>query len=264
MQIPIDRRFGGIARLYGHGGVERFAAAHVAVIGIGGVGSWAVEALARSALGALTLFDLDHIAESNVNRQLHALEGAFGKAKVVAMAQRVSAINPACRVTPVEAFVEADSLQPVIEGGFDYVMDCIDNFRVKAALIAACRRHRIPILTLGGAGGRTDPTLIRRGDLSRSEQDPLLSKTRKLLRREYGFPGNPKRRFEVPCVYSLERLRYPGADGAVCLDRPAAMEGSLNCGGFGSVMTVTASFGLVAVSHVLAKLAASPDRSPAK
>ena len=231
----------------------------MAVIGVGGVGSWAVEALARSGIGALTLFDLDHIAESNVNRQLHALEGEFGKAKVIAMAERVRAINPLCRVTPVEAFVEADNLTMVSEGGFDYVMDCIDSFRTKAAIIAACRRHKLPVITLGGAGGQTDPTKIRLADLSRSEQDPLLSRTRKELRKSYGFPANTKRRFDVPCVYSLEQQVYPDAEGAVCLDRPTAIESSLNCGGYGSAMTVTASFALVAVSHVLKRLAGTPS-----
>ncbi len=254
-----QRRFGGIARLYGQAGLTRFAQAHVAVIGVGGVGSWAVEALARSGIGALTLFDLDHIAESNVNRQLHALEGEFGKAKVIAMAERVRAINPLCRVTPVEAFVEADNLTMVSEGGFDYVMDCIDSFRTKAAIIAACRRRKLPVITLGGAGGQTDPTRIRLADLSRSEQDPLLSRTRKELRKSYGFPTNTKRRFDVPCVYSLEQQVYPDAQGAVCLDRPTAIESSLNCGGYGSAMTVTASFALVAVSQVLKRLAGMPS-----
>jgi tRNA threonylcarbamoyladenosine dehydratase len=263
IEVDSQRRFGGIARLYGGQGLERFDQAHVAVIGVGGVGSWAVEALARSGIGALTLFDLDHIAESNVNRQLPALEGEFGKAKVVAMSERVLAINPACRVTPVEAFIEPDTLQPVVEGGFSYVVDCIDNFRAKAALIAACRRHKLPIITVGGAGGQTDPTKIMLADLSRSEQDPLLSKTRKLLRREYGFPTNPKRRFDVPCVYSIEQQVYPGPEGEVCPDRPTAIESSLNCGGYGSAMTVTATFGLVAVSHVLSKIAGKqPDSSP--
>lgn len=250
-----QRRFGGIARLYGQAGLDRFSDAHVAVVGVGGVGSWAVEALARSGIGALTLFDLDHIAESNVNRQLHALEGNFGMAKVRAMQQRVLAINPDCRVNPVEAFIEADNLAAVIEGGFDHVIDCIDSFRIKAALIAACRRHKLPLITVGGAGGQTDPTRIRLADLSRSEQDPLLSKTRKLLRREYGFPANPKRRFDVPCVYSTEQQVYPDPVGQVCLDRPTAIESSLNCGGYGSAMTVTASFGLVAVSQVLKRIA---------
>lgn len=257
--LDIERRFGGISRLYGEQGLARFVAAHVAVVGVGGVGSWVVEALARSGIGAITMFDLDHIAESNVNRQLHAVEDDFGKAKVTAMASRVLAINPDCQVTPVETFIEPDSLQRVTHGGFDYVIDCIDSFRIKAALISACRRQKIPIITIGGAGGQTDPTRIQLADLSRSEQDPLLSKTRKLLRREYDFPTNTKRRFDVPCVYSQEQQVYPGPEGQVCLDRPTAVEGSLNCGGYGSAMTVTATFGLVAVSHVLKKIAADPS-----
>ncbi len=253
--MDYQRRFGGIARLYGQQGLERFRAAHGAVIGVGGVGSWAVEALARSGIGALTLFDLDHVAESNVNRQLPALEGAFGIAKVRAMQQRVVAINPSCSVMPVEEFVESENLTVVTDGGFDFVIDCIDSFRIKAALIAGCKRRKVALITVGGAGGQVDPTRIRLADLSRSEQDPLLSKTRKLLRREYAFPANPKRRFDVPCVYSTEQQVYPDAEGAVCLDRPTAIESSLNCGGYGSAMTVTASFGLVAVSHVLKRLA---------
>ena len=254
--MDIERRFGGIARLYGQNGLTRFLHAHIAVIGVGGVGSWVVEALARSGIGAITLFDLDHIAESNVNRQLHAIEGAFGKAKVSAMAQRVLAINPNCRVTPVEAFVDEENLETVVQGRYDYVVDCIDSYRTKAALIATCRRDKIRIITIGGAGGQTDPTQIRLADLSRSEQDPLLSKTRKLLRREYGFPTNTKRRFDIPCVYSGEQQVYPSPEGEVCLDRPGTLEGSLNCGGYGSAMTVTATFGLVAVSHLLKKLSA--------
>lgn len=253
--MDYERRFGGIARLYGQSGLERFSQAQVAVIGIGGVGSWVVEALARSGIGAITLYDLDHIAESNVNRQLHAVDGQFGMAKVTAMATRVHVINPLCRVEAVEAFVEAENVSLLSGAGFDFVIDCIDSFRIKAALIAACRRSKIPLITVGGAGGQTDPTRIRLTDLSRTEQDPLLSKTRKLLRREYGFSSNPKRRFDVPAVYSTEQQVYPTAEGAVCMDKPTALEGSLNCGGFGSAMTVTATFGMAAVSHLLKRLA---------
>ncbi|MES9815308.1 MAG: tRNA cyclic N6-threonylcarbamoyladenosine(37) synthase TcdA [Candidatus Thiodiazotropha sp.] len=249
-----ERRFGGIARLYGSRALERFSHSHVAVAGVGGVGSWAVEALARSGIGAITLYDMDHIAESNVNRQLQAVEGDFGKAKVSALAERVLAINSSCQVSAVEQFIELESMQTFVAGGFDYVIDCVDSYRIKAALIACCRRYRIGIVTVGGAGGQSDPTKIKLADLSRSEQDPLLSKCRKLLRRQYGFPTNVKRRFDVPCVYSTEQQRYPDANGAVCLERPMNMESSLNCGGYGSVMTVTASFGLVAVSHVLKRL----------
>jgi tRNA A37 threonylcarbamoyladenosine dehydratase len=255
MWMDYQRRFGGIVRLYGQSGLDSFAQSHVAVIGVGGVGSWAVEALARSGIGRLTLFDLDHVAESNVNRQLPALESEFGKAKVAVMAQRIGEINPNCQVNAVEAFIETDTIATMIHSGFSYVLDCIDNFRTKAALIASCRRSKIPLITIGGAGGQVDPTKIRVADLSRSEQDPLLSKTRKLLRKEYGFPTNLKRRFEVPCVYSLEQQRYPGEQGEVCQQRPAELQGSLNCGGYGSAMTVTAGFGLVAVSYVLEQLA---------
>lgn len=253
--MDTERRFGGIARLYGQRALECFLASHVAVIGVGGVGSWAVEALVRSGIGAITLYDLDHVAESNVNRQLHAVEENFGKAKVSAMAERVLSINPRCRVNAVERFVEQDSLDLLLGCGFDYVIDCIDSYRIKAALIAFCRRNRIPVVTLGGAGGQIDPTRIALADLSRSEQDPLLAKCRKLLRKEYGFPANTKRRFNIPCVYSDEPQRYPDGEGGVCFDRSSPMEGSLNCGGYGSVMPVTASFGLVAVSHVLRRIA---------
>ncbi|MCU7892906.1 MAG: tRNA threonylcarbamoyladenosine dehydratase [Candidatus Thiodiazotropha sp. (ex Ustalcina ferruginea)] len=193
---------------------------------------------------------------SSVNRQLHAIEDNFGLAKVSALAERVLAINPTCRVTPLEVFIDEESMPLLADGRFNYVIDCIDSFRTKAALIAFCRSNKIAVITVGGAGGQSDPTKIQLADLSRSEQDPLLSKTRKLLRKEYAFSSNPKRRFDVPCVYSTEQQVYPDPEGAVCLDRPAAVESSLNCGGYGSAMTVTASFGLVAVSHVLKRLSA--------
>lgn len=254
--MDYERRFGGIARLYGEAALSRFASAHICIIGIGGVGSWAAEALARSAVGALTLIDLDHIAESNVNRQIHALEGQFGRAKTEAMRERIEAINPACRVVLHDEFVDADNLGRLVRLEYDYVIDCIDAYRTKAAILAHCRRGRIRIVTLGGAGGQVDPLKITMADLSRTCQDPLLAKTRKLLRREYGFPTNPKRRFEVPCVYSSEQPRYPSADGTTCLDKNSGLVNTgLNCGGFGSVMPVTATFGLVAVSYVLRKLA---------
>lgn len=248
-------------RLYGQQAFDRFLSSHVAVIGVGGVGSWAVEALVRSGIGRLTLYDLDHVAESNVNRQLHAVEENFGKAKVSALAERIVKINPQCHVNAVEQFIEQDTLRMLDGCGFDYVIDCVDNFRIKAALIAFCRRNKIPAITVGGAGGQIDPTRIKLADLSRSEQDPLLAKCRKLLRREYGFPSNTKRRFDVPCVYSTEQQRYPDNLGSVCMDRPSAIESSLNCGGYGSAMTVTASFGLVAVSYVLRRISEAKNSS---
>jgi tRNA A37 threonylcarbamoyladenosine dehydratase len=256
MDLTLDRRFGGIARIYGVDGLSRFRQAHVCVIGVGGVGSWAVEALARSAIGSITLIDLDNVSESNVNRQLPALDGQFGRAKVTVLAERIRAINPECRVTEVEDFVTVDNVRELITKDFDWVMDCMDAFRIKAVLVAHCRRNKIKLVTVGAAGGMTDPTLIRVLDLSRTEQDPLLAKTRKQLRDRHGFSSNPQRRYCVPAVYSVEQSIFPTADGGVCQQRdPELAASGLNCaGGIGSVMTVTACFGLIATSVVLNKL----------
>jgi len=253
-----ERRFGGTRRLYGNCALERFREAHVCVIGIGGVGSWTAEALARSAIGRLTLIDLDHVAESNINRQLHALTGTLGMAKVQVMAARIGQINPDCRVTAIEDFLTLDNHTNLLHSDYDYVIDCIDGFRIKAALIAQCRRRRIRLVTVGGAGGQIDPTRVRVADLSRTEHDALFSKTRKLLRQDYGFPKNLKRRFDIPCVYSDEQPLFPARDGEVGHEKPhAAGVGRLNCaGGLGSSMAVTATFGLVAAAHALKKLAA--------
>ena len=247
----LARRFSGVARLYGAQALERFQAAHVCVIGIGGVGSWAVEALARSAIGHLTLIDLDMVAESNVNRQIHALGEAFGKAKTQAMAERIHAINPACQVNEIEDFVTLDNLEQMLDRGFDYVIDAIDQVRVKAAMISWCRSREIPLVTAGGAGGQSDPTRIGIDDLARTIQDPLLAKVRSLLRKEYGFTRDPKRKFGIDAVISSEPLRRP--DGASC-EQPPSLTG-LNCAGYGSSVCVTASFGLFAASAVLNALA---------
>ena len=242
------RRFGGIIRLYGEAAFARFAQAHIAVIGVGGVGSWAVEALARSGIGTLTLIDIDKEAESKINRQLAALSSTFGKAKVEVLAARCLDINPSMTLHCLEEFVEPDNLADLITPQFTYVLDCIDNFRVKAALAAYCKRHKIKLLTVGGAGGQIDPTKIRLSDLSKTLQDPLLARVRKELRQHYHFPQNPKRRFDIPAVWSEEAIKIPET-GPAC---------DLSCaGGIGSITTVTASFALVAVSHVLSKLAAS-------
>lgn len=255
-EVDFERRFGGIARLYGRAALDRFCQSRVCVIGIGGVGSWVAEALARSGIGAMTLIDLDNVSESNVNRQIHALESQFGRPKVDVMAERIRGINAACRVTCVEAFVELDNPPQMLGTDFDFVIDCIDNFKVKAALIAHCRRNKIRLITVGGAGGQTDPLKIRLTDLSRTQHDPLLAKTRKLLRKQYHFPVNPKRRFDVPCVYSDEQPVYPAENGTVCSDKSIGLAGNgLHCGGYGSAMTVTTTFGMAAVAHVLKKLA---------
>jgi len=254
----MERRFGGILRLYGIRALEGFRQAHVCVIGIGGVGSWAAEVLARSAIGEITLIDLDHVAESNINRQLHALNATLGMAKVQVMAERIRQINPDCRVQAIEEHLDLDNLATLLSGNYSYIIDCVDGFRIKAALIAHCRRRKIRVITVGGAGGQIDPTRIQTADLSRTEHDALLAKTRQLLRQEYGFSRNLKRRFDIPCVYSLEQPVFPTADGDVSPEKPGNQNaGGLTCaGGLGSVTAVTATFGMVAAAHVLKKLAA--------
>jgi tRNA A37 threonylcarbamoyladenosine dehydratase len=256
MQADHARRFGGVARLYGAAGAERLFAAHVMVIGIGGVGSWAAEALARSGIGQLTLVDLDMVAESNTNRQIHALGDIYGKAKVDAMAERIRLINPACQVNCIEDFVTEENLTTMFDRQLDYVVDAIDQTRVKAAMIAHCRRHGQNIIVAGAAGGQFDPTQIKIDDLSRTTQDPLLARVRSLLRRDYGFTRDSKKKFGVSAIYSTEQLRYPEADGdnSTCAVESNAPAG-LNCAGFGSSICVTASFGMIAAGHVLKVIA---------
>ena len=255
--IDFERRFGGMRRLYGTAAFERFQHAHVCVIGIGGVGAWTAEALARSAIGRLTLIDPDHLAESNINRQVHALTHELGKAKIQAMAERIQAINPHCQVTGVEEFLTPENVAELLTERFDYVVDAIDSTRAKTALIAHCRRQRIRLICIGAAGGQTDPGRVQLADLARTTEDPLLSKVRASLRREHGYPREPGKKFGVDCVYSTEPLTYPSTDGGVCYERPedAHLHG-LNCAGFGSSVCVTATFGLRAAAQVLNKLAA--------
>src|SRR5450830_1239367 len=268
--IDFDRRFGGIARLYGAQGLARFRAAHICIVGVGGVGSWIVEALARSAVGKITMIDLDNLAESNVNRQIHALTDTLGKAKVTALHERIMQINPYCEVTEVEDFLTPDNVGEMIGvGRFDYVIDAIDNVRAKVALVADCRENKVPLLTSGGAGGQIDPTKIEIRDLCRTEQEPLLAKVRKRLRAWHGFPRGTKTKFGIDAVFSTEPLRFP--EGEACeIDTEDAADGlagvnadgykqdagitGLNCAGFGSAMVVTASFGLIAAGFVLRKL----------
>lgn len=267
-EIDYDRRFGGIARLYGAPALARFRAAHVCVIGVGGVGSWVVEALARSAIGQLTLIDLDNVAESNINRQIQALSGTIGQAKIGALAERVAQINPFCRVHLEEDFIAPDNLGRLIGGrGYDYVVDAIDSVKDKAALIAYCRDHALPLITIGSAGGQVDPTRIDIRDLSKTEQEPLLKMVRKRLRSQYGFPRSIKTKFHVDAVFSMEPVSTP-LDAACELDAEGAGVTGLNCAGFGSSMVVTASFGMVAAAQLLRKLAApvlaeNPVQAPA-
>jgi tRNA A37 threonylcarbamoyladenosine dehydratase len=250
----LSRRFGGIDRLYGPGALARLAASRVCVIGIGGVGSWAAEALARCGVGQLILIDLDHVAESNINRQIHALDATLGQAKVRAMAERIAAINPTCRVECIEEFITPENVTALLPA-CDAVVDAIDQVRAKAALIATCRQIGAPVVTTGGAGGRTDPTRIRVDDLSRTTQDALASKVRARLRKEHGFPRDPKKKFGVACVYSDQPIQRPLAGAACDVDEGAHDQPGpqgLNCAGYGSSVMVTASFGFAAAARIIA------------
>jgi tRNA A37 threonylcarbamoyladenosine dehydratase len=249
------RRFAGVARLYGADALRRFQEAQVTVVGIGGVGSWAAEGLARSAIGRITLIDLDIIVESNVNRQVHALTGEFGKAKVSAMAQRIRAINPACEVREIDDFVTPENVDALLGGGCDYVIDAIDQVRSKVAMIAWSRRCAVPLITAGGAGGQIDPTRIGVADLAFTIQDPLLAKVRALLRKEHGFTREARKAFGIPAVFSSEPLCYPER-GEGC--EPSQTLTGLSCAGFGSAVCVTAPFGLLAAGEVLKHLAVRP------
>jgi tRNA A37 threonylcarbamoyladenosine dehydratase len=245
-----QRRFGGVGKLYGDTGLARFEAANVCVVGIGGVGSWAAEALARSAVGRITLIDLDHVAVSNVNRQLHALDENLGKAKVTAMAERIRAINPRAEVREVDDFLIEGNLAEHITGEFDYVIDCIDQMRVKVALIVHCKRNKIPLIVSGGAGGRIDATRVGIADIAQTAGDPLLSKIRAELRRNHGFPRDGKK-FGIEAVFSSEPLVRPAA----ACEPGGTTQSGLACAGYGSAVAVTASFGMAAAGRVLARLA---------
>jgi len=252
MAADLERRFGGVTRLYGESGAQRLRAAHVCVVGIGGVGSWAAEALARTGIGAITLIDLDMVAESNTNRQIHALGDVYGQAKVDAMAERIRTIHPGCQVNTIEDFVTPENTAQMLTTAFTFVIDAIDQARVKVSMISHCRRAGIPIITAGAAGGQLDPTQIRIDDLARTEQDPLLAKVRSQLRRDHGFTRKPGTKFGIAAVYSTEPLRYP-SPAAHCDTQ--ATSGGLNCAGFGSSVAVTAGFGLAAAAYAMRRIA---------
>ena len=266
MDESLKQRFGGIDRLYGSGALEALSQRHVTVIGIGGVGSWAVEALARSGVGKLTLIDADDLCVSNTNRQLPALDGQYGRAKIEAMGERCRAINPHIVLDLKPQFLTPSNLDDLLGAPVDLVLDACDSFRSKVEAIAYCRRRKQPIITVGSAGGRTDVTQIRVRDLSRTEHDAMLSLIRKKLRGEFNFPKNHDRYFGVPAIYSLENVRYPQADGSVCgvrpqLDKDAALK--LDCGaGLGAATHVTGAFAFAAVGKAIEMLL-KPKRQPA-
>lgn len=249
--MDADRRFGGLERLYGIAGAQRIRGAHVAVIGIGGVGSWAAEALARSGVGCLTLIDLDHVAESNINRQIHALETTLGQAKVLAMRDRIAQINPDCVVQCIEEFVEPDNWPGLLPAGVDAVIDACDQVRAKTAMAAWSLRSKTIFITVGAAGGKRLAHQVDIEDLSKTTHDPLLAQLRYRLRREHGAARDAKK-IGVPCVFSRESVRQPDASCDVEGD------GTLNCSGYGSLVSVTATFGQCAAGWVMNEISVRP------
>ena len=295
-----QRRFGGVARLFGAEGAARIRRAHVAIAGVGGVGSWAAEALARSGVGTLTLIDLDHVAESNINRQVHALESTLGMAKAEAMRARIADIAPGCTVNAVDDFVTRDNVAALVPDGVDWVIDAVDQVGAKAALVAHCRACGIAVVACGAAGGRTDPLQLRQDDLAQTQGDALLAAVRADLRRRHGFPkaatGSPQAKgyararraaaFGVPAIYCDELAvragdadatsghagaepagssdaggRAAAGDDAAPASAPGAGGAALGCAGYGSIVTVTASMGLAAAGLVLRALAAPPRQA---
>ena len=251
-----ETRFGGIARLYGQNGLHKLRAAHVGIVGIGGVGTWAAEALARSGVGALTLVDLDEVCVTNINRQLHALTETVGRAKVEVMAERLRAINPDCRVTVEQKFFNEQTAAELLAPKYDFILDAIDNVPNKVLLLVQCHDKNLPVITCGGAGGRRELTSVRLGDLSQASHDKLLAEVRRRLRQEHGFPAGQSA-MGLPCVYSVERTVFPQPDGSVCEMRSEAEDGArLNCnGGLGSATFVTGAFGFAAAGFVVRKIA---------
>jgi len=251
-----ETRFGGIARLYGQNGLERLRTAHVCVVGIGGVGTWAAEALARSGVGMLTLVDLDEVCASNINRQIHALTETVGQAKVEVMAERIRAINPECKVTVEQQFFNEQTAGSLLKPKYDFVLDAIDSLSNKVLLLARCKQLGLPVIACGGAGGRRDGTQVRTADLSKVTHDRLLAEVRKRLRKEFQFPADGSA-MGVECVFSAEPPVFALPDGSVCENRTASPDGTrLNCnGGLGSATFVTGAFGFAAAGLIVRKLA---------
>lgn len=259
MTVEFERRFGGLRRLYGVSGAQAIFDAHVVVVGIGGVGSWAVEALARSGVRRLTLIDMDHVSESNINRQIHALEPTLGQAKAEAMRERIALFHPSCQVDVIDDFVTFDNwpkLLPSTDGLPNALIDACDQVRAKTAMAAWAQRERVPFVTVGAAGGKRLAQAVEVGDLADVTHDPLLAQLRYRLRKQHG--ASRTGRIGTACVFSREAVAPPDASCAL-----EAGDGSLNCHGYGSTVSVTATFGLCAAGWVMNGIANSSKAFPA-
>jgi len=247
-------RWSALQRVYGVVGQQHISQLRIAVVGVGGVGSWAVEALARTGVGHLTLIDHDDVTSSNINRQIPALDSTIGRPKVMVLRERIADINAQCEVAAEEDFLAEKNLEHYLLRDFDMVIDAIDSIRFKAAMINFCRRRKVPIVTTGGAGGRINPLAVQVADLSRTWNDALAAKVRSRLRADYGYTRNPKRRFGVDCVYSTEQAVYPDGAGDITQAKPGMPGVRLDCEqGYGSTSFVTGTFGLVAASYAVSK-----------
>lgn len=261
MDDPNTQRFGGIGRLYGAAALPHLAAAHVAIVGVGGVGSWVVEALVRSGIGELTLIDMDDVCVTNTNRQLPALAHTIGMSKVDVLAARAAEINPASRVNRVIEFLTESNVDRLLEPSFDFVVDAVDRTSIKALIIAKCHARGFPVITSGSAGGRRDPTAIRIADLGHAGTDPLLKGVRQCLRREHGFAKSEQGRpvtMGIPCVFSPEKPVFPWANGSCSFEPEAGAETGLrlDCSaGFGAATFVTGAFGFALAAEVVRRLA---------
>lgn len=270
VQTPFDfeRSFGGLRRLYGHSGAQRLFDAHAVVVGIGGVGSWTAEAFARSGVRRISLVDLDHISESNINRQLHATVNTLGQSKVEAMRERIATVNPACRVDLVDDFVGADNWADIVEQlalndthAPIALVDACDQVRAKTVLAAWSLRHACTYVSVGAAGGKRQSHLMQIGDLAQVTHDPLLAQLRYRLRKQYNAPKTGP--IQVACVFSREPVRQPtvascGVGGNI--GEGAVSDSSLNCHGYGSSVAVTAAFGMAAAGWCMQAIAESTKR----
>lgn len=255
LDLDYLRRFESLARIYGAAALPHLQKARFCIVGVGGVGSWAAEAAARTGIGHIDLIDHDDIDIGNTNRQLHTLVNSIGRSKVEVLHERILQINPQCVCRAIDDLVTRGSLEKFDFRQYDYVIDAIDNAEHKLSLMHYCRRFKIPFVSTGGAGGQTDPTKIEISDLTQTFNDPLLAKVRANLRQQVGYTRNPKRRFGIDCVYSSEQPLYPTAEGGVSHAKPEMPERTtLDCAtGLGSFVGVTACFGFTAVAHAIGK-----------
>ncbi len=245
-------RFGGIGRLYGRDQLIKLSTAHVLIVGLGGVGSWLAESLARTGVGSITMVDLDDLCVTNINRQVHALNSTVGQFKVEVMEKRLLDINPELKINLKSCYFNEKNLESIFDQKYDYVIDACDDFTNKSLMIEHCFHQKIPLITIGAAGGKTDPTQIRVSDLTETQNDRMIARIKKKLRKEKGFPLEGK--FNIWCVFSHERAMYPGEDGCPTYKPPGHAK-YLNCDeGFGSASFVTGAFAFVASSHVIGQL----------